>query len=86
MSRVVRSRKPPEPPETPLAALLEKHLEDLRLRSYSETTLRTRRRLVGFFLEWARDRGIAEPVEVTRTVLEAYQRHIFHHRKKVSVW
>ena len=30
----------------------------------------------------ARERGIAEPVEVTRTVLESYQRHVFHYRKK----
>jgi integrase/recombinase XerD len=82
MPKVVRRRKDPEPPATPLTALLEKHLEDLRLKSYSECTIRTRRRLVGFFLEWAAERGIAEPVEVTRTVLEAWQRHLFHYRKK----
>jgi integrase/recombinase XerD len=82
MARVVRKRKPPEPPATPLAALLEKHLEDLRVRNYSEYTLKGRRVHIGFFLDWAFERGITEPVEVTRTVLESYQRHVFHYRKK----
>ncbi len=67
---------------TPLAALLEKHLEDLRVRNYSEYTVKNRRVHIGFFLDWCNERGIAEPVEVTRTVLESYQRHVFHYRKK----
>ena len=29
-----------------------------------------------------KERGITEPVEVTRPVLERYQRHLFHYRKK----
>ena len=82
MARVVRKRKSPAPPATPLAALLEKHLEDLRVRNYSEYTVKNRRVHIGFFLEWCHERGITEPVEVTRTVLESYQRHVFHYRKK----
>jgi integrase/recombinase XerD len=82
MSKVVRKRKPPEPPATPLAALLEKHLEHLRVRDYSEYTVRNRRVHIGYFLDWAFDRGVTEAVDVTRTVLEAYQRHVFHYRKK----
>jgi integrase/recombinase XerD len=82
VSRIVRKRKSPEPPATPLAALLEKHLENLRVRNYSEYTVKSRRVHIGMFLDWCNERGIAEPVEVTRTVLEAYQRHVFHYRKK----
>lgn len=82
MAKVVRKRKLPEPPSTPLASLLEKHLDDLRVRQYSEYTIKGRRVHIGFFLEWAFERGITEPVEVTRPVLEAYQRHVFHYRKK----
>ena len=37
---------------------------------------------LGFFVQWAAERGITEPAEVTRTVLESYQRHVFHYRKK----
>jgi integrase/recombinase XerD len=74
MAHVVRN--------TTLAALLEKHLEDLAVRNYSEYTIKGRRVHIGFFLDWCEERGLAEPVEVTRTVLESYQRHVFHYRKK----
>jgi integrase/recombinase XerD len=69
-------------PASPLAALLEKHLADLRVKNYSEYTVRNRRVHIGFFLVWCSERGISEPVDVTRTVLESYQRHVFHYRKK----
>ena len=68
--------------DSPLAALLEKHLEDLRIRNYSEYTVKNRRVHIKLFLDWCRGRGLTEPVEVTRTVLESYQRHVFHYRKK----
>jgi integrase/recombinase XerD len=83
MSRIVRNhivRK--QRPATPLDSLLEKHLEDLLLKNYSEYTIKGRRVHIGFFLDWCAERAITEPVEVTRTVLESYQRHVFHYRKK----
>jgi integrase/recombinase XerD len=82
MARVPKHRKAIAAPATVLAALLEKHLEDLSVRNYSEYTVKNRRVHIGFFLDWCTERGITEPVEVTRTVLEAYQRHVFHYRKK----
>ena len=82
MARVRKTRKPVEPPATPLAVLMEKHLDDLRLKNYSDYTIKGRRVHIGFFLEWASERGVTEPVEVTRTVLEAYQRYVYHYRKK----
>jgi integrase/recombinase XerD len=82
MARVVRRRKPALPPATPLASLMEKHLDDLRLKNYSEYTVKGRRVHINFFLDWATERGITEPVEVTRTVLERYQKHVFEYRKK----
>jgi integrase/recombinase XerD len=82
MARVPKRRKAQTASATPLASLLEKHLEDLRVRNYSEYTVKNRRVHIGFFLDWANERGITEPVEVTRTVLESYQRHVFHYRKK----
>ena len=79
MRKVVRKHKSPS---TPLELLLEKHLDDLLLKNYSEYTVKNRRVHIGFFLAWVADRGITEPVEVTCTVLEAYQRYVFHYRKK----
>ena len=81
MARIVRKRKPVEEPRTVLAVLMEKHLEDLRVKQYSEYTIKNRRVHIGMFLVWASERGITEPVEVTRTVLERYQKHVFDYRK-----
>jgi integrase/recombinase XerD len=67
-----------------LAALLEKHLEALLVQNCSGFTVRNRRRLIGAFLEWCGELGITEPVDVTRTVLESYQRYLFYYRKSTG--
>ncbi len=82
MARVVRKRKPNPKPLSPLAALMEKHLEALQVQNYSEYTIRNRRVHIGFFIQWCHDRGITEAAEVTRPILEHYQRYLFHYRQK----
>jgi len=82
MARITKKRKPEAPPVSPLAALMEKHLEALRVLNYSEYTVKNRRVHLGFFLAWCHDRGITEPTEVTRPILEHYQRYLFHYRQK----
>jgi integrase/recombinase XerD len=82
MARVVKKRKPVEPPASLLAALMEKHLEALRVQNYSQYTVKNRRVHLGFFLEWCANRSLTEPADVTRPVLEQYQRHLFHYRQK----
>lgn len=57
------------------------HLHALEVQNYSEFTVRGRAGHIGFFLAWLEERGITEPLEVTRPVLERYQRHLFHYRK-----
>ena len=61
---------------------MEKHLEALRAQNYSPFTVKNRRVHLGYFVQWCRDRGITEPTEVTRPILEHYQRHLFEYRKK----
>jgi integrase/recombinase XerD len=60
---------------------MEKHLAALAVKNYSPYTIRNRRVHIGFFLDWCAERGLSEPIDVTRTVLESYQRHLLHHRK-----
>ena len=36
---------------------------------------------LALFLAWCEDRGITRPAEVTKPILERYQRHLYHHRK-----
>jgi integrase/recombinase XerD len=52
------------------------------VKNYSEYTIKNRRGHIGFFLQWCNDRGLTEPIEVTRPILEHYQRFLFHYRQK----
>jgi integrase/recombinase XerD len=54
-------------------------------RGYSPRTIGNRRAMLAFLAAWLSDRGITRPAEVTRPVLESYQRHLrhlFRYRKK----
>jgi integrase/recombinase XerD len=82
MARVEKKRKPQAAPATPLEALMREHLKSLQVRNYSEYTVRGRAGHIQFFLEWLKERGITDPVDVTRPVLERYQRHLYYSRKK----
>lgn len=57
-----------------LAYQLEKH--------YSPRTVQNRETYLRYFIIWADERGLKYPNEITRPVLEAYQRYLFHHRKQ----
>jgi integrase/recombinase XerD len=77
----VEKRKAEAPVQTPLEALMREHLKALQVQNYSEYTVRGRAGHIQFFIDWLKERSITEPVEVTRPVLERYQRHLFHYRK-----
>ena len=77
-----RKKKPRPEPVSPLAALVERHLEALAVQNYSAYTVKNRRVHLGFFLDWCHERGLREPLEITRPVLERYQRYLFHYRQK----
>ena len=82
MARVTRKRKPEAAPQTPLESLMREHLDSLRVRGYSEHTVKNRLVHIGFFIQWAYEHGLREPHEITRPVLERYQRYLFFYRKK----
>ena len=82
MARVEKKRKQQAAPKTPLELLMHEHLAALGVRGYSANTIHSRRVHLGFFIEWAYEHGLREPIEVTRPVLERYQRYLFFYRKK----
>jgi integrase/recombinase XerD len=61
--------------------LVEEYSTWMGVRGYSPATIRSRRELLALLVEWLDARGISRPVEVSRPVLEAYQRSLFHYRK-----
>jgi integrase/recombinase XerD len=60
--------------------LVDEFCEWMGVRGYSERTIGNRRAMLSYLVDWLADRGITRPVEVTRPVLEAYQRALFHYR------
>lgn len=57
------------------------HLEALKVRHYSEETLRAKAKDYRLFVLWCEDRGLTRPTDVTKRLLERYQRHLFYVRK-----
>jgi integrase/recombinase XerD len=51
------------------------------VHGYSTATVENRRRMLGFFIVWLDERGVHRPADVTRAMVERYQRHLFHYRK-----
>ena len=48
----------------------------------AEKTVENRHLYLCYFIQWAEDRGITRPNEVTKPILERYQRFLYHYRKK----
>ncbi len=64
-----------------MAALISDFLEALRVRNYSQSTVRTREHHLQRFTAWCAERALTRPSEVTKPILERYQRWLFHYRK-----
>lgn len=79
-------RKPKAPvgdPNDPEGFLVwtRRYLEWLRVRNYSSRTVENREVYLSFFVAWCEARSITRPAEVTKPILERYQRHLYHLRK-----
>ena len=64
-----------------MTALLDRYLEWMRVTGYSEETVKTRQRHLLSFMIWCDERGIAQPREVTKPILDRYRRRLYHYRK-----
>lgn len=58
------------------------YLHAMQTLGRTEPTMRNQAMYLGHFLIWCEDRGISRPSEVTKPILERFQRHLFHHRKQ----
>ncbi len=65
-----------------LPDLLEAHLNALRIKSYSEHTIRNRRIHIRLFLKWCYQADIGALPEITVAVLERYQQYLVDYRKQ----
>ena len=86
MARKAQKRRRAVPvtpaPDDRLQALMSEYLDWIGAQNYSEDTIRAFRTTISYFLDWCRERGLETPQEITRPVLERYQRWLYHYRKK----
>ncbi|MGB5817166.1 MAG: site-specific integrase, partial [Thermoanaerobaculia bacterium] len=61
--------------------LIARYLEWISVHNYSPNTVVSARRLLRTFAEWCEERGIVRPADVSRSVVERYQRYIYHYRR-----
>jgi integrase/recombinase XerD len=57
------------------------YVEALRVSNYSEYTAHVRTVNLTLFSEWMEARGLTRPAEVTKPIVERYQRALYHRRK-----
>jgi integrase/recombinase XerD len=65
-----------------LAAALRRYLEHLGVRGYRPQGMATAERYIRDFIAWSDERGVTHPQQVTRQVIERYQRWLYHYRKR----
>jgi integrase/recombinase XerD len=58
-----------------------RYLEALRVKNFSGRTVENRESYLSFFIERCEARSITRPQEVTKPIIDRYQRHLFHLRK-----
>ena len=76
-----KKRPPPADPLDALQTFTAQYLEWIAAHGFSEDTVNTRRAYLGYFHEWCKERGLEAPIEITRPILERYQRWLYHYRK-----
>jgi len=86
MAKLPRKKKKPAQsvhyPPGSIGAYSQEYCDWLETRNYSDQTVRNRRHYLGSFAAWCIERGLEEPSEVTKPVIERYQKWLFNYRKK----
>jgi len=78
--RVVKAQSRPLNPNG-IAPYLEQHLEWLTVKAYATDTIDRREIALRRFIEWCDERGLHAPQDITKPILERYQRHLYYYRK-----
>jgi integrase/recombinase XerD len=64
-----------------MIAMTERYLEWRQVRNYAVRTIGTQRDYLRYFTDWCAVRGVTRPAEVTKPIIERYQRYMFLYRK-----
>ena len=67
-----------------MAAWINRYLEWVQMSNYANTTVVAWRNDLAIFLEWCLSRQLNHPQELTKPIIESYQRYLFYYRKKTG--
>lgn len=67
-----------------LHRLVERHLKWMRMVNFSKLTVRARFSQLNAFVKWCAEHSIHKPKQVTKRVLEDYQRHVSKVRSEAT--
>jgi len=80
--RTMKVQRPPVAIEhTVFYGYLLRYNEAMRVRNYSPATLHRRESDIRRFVGWCDERGIDRPQNVTKPILEGYQKYLFYYRQ-----
>jgi len=59
----------------------EKYCEWMGINNYSPQTIAHKREVLRYLVKWCEVRDITRPEQLTKNLIERYQRHVYHYRK-----
>lgn len=65
-----------------LRGCADDYLTWLLVTNHSEKTVAFREEVYSYLINWCEERGIYNACEITKPILERYQRHLYHHKKR----
>ena len=65
-----------------LAVCVDDYLNDMKILNRTECARNSWKGHLTPFLQWTDERSLIYPQQITRSILESYQRHLYHYRKK----
>lgn len=65
----------------PMLPYMNAHLEWAGVKGFTPETVGSRRLAIRRFITWCDERGLKQPTDVSKQVVERYQRHLFYYRK-----
>jgi len=80
--RIKIKRAPVAIEHTDFYPYLLKYNSTMQVRGYSKNTLHRRESDIRRFVGWCDERSIDHPNQVTKPILESYQRYLFHYRQE----
>jgi integrase/recombinase XerD len=77
-----KKREETQDSRTAMKASVSEYIEWMQVTNYSEHTVKDHRINLGYFCDWCEERGLTEASEVTRAVLDLYQKWVYRYRTK----